>query len=89
MFRGYRLAPSAPSVAIARAALERRGHEPRDVATGGGSDANAFTARGFECVLLANGTEANHTPEESVAAERIVQMLDVCEAIVGIAAERC
>jgi hypothetical protein len=48
-----------------------------------------LAARGFECVLLANGTEANHTPEESVAAERIVQMLEVCEAIVGAAAERC
>jgi tripeptide aminopeptidase len=82
MFRGYRLRSSAPSVQLARAALERCGVEPREVATGGGSDANALQARGLECVLLANGTEANHTPEESVAAERIVQMLDVCEAIV-------
>jgi hypothetical protein len=40
-------------------------------------------------VLLANGTEANHTPEERVAAERIVQMLAVCEAIVAEAAARC
>ena len=40
-------------------------------------------------MLLANGTEANHTPEESVAAERIVQMLAVCEAIVEEAAARC
>ena len=62
---------------------------PREVATGGGSDANALCAAGFECVLLANGTEANHTPEESVAAERIVQMLDVCEAILQEAADRC
>ena len=76
MFRGYRLASSASElVAIARAALERCGHEPREVATGGGSDANALVGAGFDCVLLANGTEANHTPEESVAAERIVQML--------------
>ena len=59
------------------------------MATGGGSDANALNAAGFECVLLANGTEANHTPEESVAAERIVQMLAVCEAIVEEAAARC
>jgi tripeptide aminopeptidase len=89
MFRGYRLPSSTSSLAIARDALERSGHEPREVATGGGSDANALAARGFECVLLANGTEANHTPEESVAAERIVQMLEVCEAIVAAAAERC
>ena len=85
MFRGYRLASSAESVRIARAALERTGHEPVEMATGGGSDANALVPRGFECVLLANGTEANHTPAESVAAERIVEMLAVCEAIVELA----
>ena len=40
-----------------------------------------WSPRGFDCVLLANGTEANHTPDESVAAERIVEMLAVCEAV--------
>jgi tripeptide aminopeptidase len=89
MFRGYRLAPGAAPVAAARAALERSGFDPREVATGGGSDANAFCAAGFECVLLANGTEANHTAEESVAAERIVEMLAVCEALCEEAAKQC
>ncbi len=89
MFRGYRLQSSAPPVVTARAALERCGIEPREVATGGGSDANALCAAGLECVLLANGTEANHTAAESVAAERIVQMLEVCEAIIEEAAARC
>jgi tripeptide aminopeptidase len=89
MFRGYRLSSSAASVTIARAALERAGVEPRETATGGGSDANALNARGFEAVLLANGTEANHTPDESVAAERIAQMLAVCEQIVQETAARC
>src|SRR5919198_1738667 len=88
MFRGYRLRSSARSVRVASAALVRCNVEPREVATGGGSDANALNAAGFECVLLANGTEANHTPEESVGAERIVQMLAVCEAIVEEAAAR-
>ncbi|OLE37429.1 MAG: hypothetical protein AUG48_04460 [Actinobacteria bacterium 13_1_20CM_3_68_9] len=89
MFRGYRLSSSAASVRVARAALECCGAEPREVATGGGSDANALAAAGFECVLLANGTEANHTPDESVAQERMVQMLAVCDAIVQEAAARC
>src|SRR3954447_21920297 len=89
MFRGYRLQSKSQPVTIARTALERRGIEPRETATGGGSDANAFNAAGFEAVLLANGTEANHTSDESVAAERIVQMLGVCEAIVDEAAARC
>ena len=86
MFRGYRLAPSAKPVQIAREALERCGFEPREVATGGGSDANALVAGGFDCVLLANGTDANHTPEESVAANRISEMLAVCEALAELAA---
>jgi tripeptide aminopeptidase len=86
VFRGYRLRPSAPAVEIAREGLRRRGIEPVDRTTGGGSDANAFCARGFDAVLLANGTEANHTPAESVAAGRITEMLGVCEAIADAAA---
>ena len=85
MFRGYRLAPSASAVRLACRALERCGIEPRETATGGGSDANALIAQGFECVLLANGTEQNHTPNESVAAARIREMLAVCEAITELA----
>ena len=83
MFRGYRSKPSAEPVRVASEALRACGHEPRQIATGGGSDANALVAAGFDCVLLANGTEANHTPEESVTAANITAMLQVCEAIVG------
>ena len=86
MFRGYRLAPCQPSVRLAQDALERTGHTATLVPTGGGSDANALIAQGFEAVLLANGTERNHTPQESVAAGRIVEMLTVCDAIVAAAA---
>jgi tripeptide aminopeptidase len=87
MFRGYRLVPSAAPVRLAERSLEACGHAPKLVATGGGSDANALIARGFEAVLLANGTERNHTPQESVAADRITAMLDVCEAIAAGAGE--
>ncbi len=89
MFRGYRLRPSAEPVQVALEGLRRTGHEPVEATTGGGSDANALCAAGFDAVLLANGTEANHTPDESVAAERIVEMLAVCEAITAEAASRC
>jgi tripeptide aminopeptidase len=87
VFRGYRQPSSSTAVRVARTALERSGIEPREVATGGGSDANALVARGFECVLLANGTEANHTPAETVAARRLVEMLEVCEATTEAAAD--
>jgi tripeptide aminopeptidase len=87
MFRGYRLDPNTESVRIAGEALRRTGHEPRLVATGGGSDANALIAAGYEAVLLANGTEANHTPEESVTETAIVEMLEVCEAAIDEASK--
>lgn len=83
MFRGYRLGPSSPSLALAEAGLRRAGFEPKRAATGGGSDANALLAAGVECVLLANGTEANHTPRECVPARNLDAMLGVCEAILA------
>src|SRR3954451_3956747 len=80
MFRGYRLDPKSAPVEVASEALGSVGREPRLIATGGGSDANALVASGYEAVLLANGTEANHTPGELVRADAIVEMLSVCEA---------
>ena len=44
LFAGYRQKPSSPAVAAAEAALRACGYEPRRIATGGGSDANAFEA---------------------------------------------
>ena len=81
-FRGYRIKPSSRPLEVARAALERCGIEPVERTTGGGSDANALRAAGFDALLLANGTEANHTPDESVAISELTRMLDVCAAIV-------
>jgi tripeptide aminopeptidase len=87
MFRGYRLDPKSDAVRIVEEALRRTGFEPKQVATGGGSDANALVAAGYEAVLLANGTEANHTPEESVTETAIVEMLKVCEVAIEEAAK--
>jgi len=83
-FRGYRLARSSPPVVVAAAALEGLGIEPRYVATGGGSDASALQARGLACVNIANGTEANHEPDERVTVAALETMLDVMLAIVAL-----
>ena len=56
---------------------EAVGFEPTFVNTGGGSDANSFIARGFPFVNLANGTEANHQPDERVSTWALEEMLDV------------
>ena len=86
MFRGYRSDPASTAVEVATRALRRAGVEPSHVATGGGSDANALIAAGYDCVLLANGTEANHTPQESVSAAALVTMLAVLDAALEEAA---
>ena len=85
LFRAYRLARSAPPVRAAAMALEARRIEPRYVATGGGSDANALIAAGLPVLNVANATERNHQPDESVTVEALETMLDVTLGIV----ERC
>jgi len=82
LFRGYRVRPSAPQLAVAEAALQACGHVPRRIASGGGSDANALIAAGFPCLNLANGTERAHRSDERVAVAALDQMLDVALALV-------
>jgi len=87
LFHGYRRRPSDRAVAIAESALRACGHEPRRISTGGGSDANALVASGFDCVNLANGTERNHEPGERVSVAALEGMVDVALALVAGAAE--
>ena len=77
--------PSAPQLTAGgggRAALESLGMEAKPVTTGGGSDANALIAAGLPMRNLANGTERNHRPDESVTVQALERMLDVTLAIV-------
>ena len=82
LFRGFRIPRSSATVAIASRALDDAGIEPRPITTGGGSDANVFQARGFECLNVANGTEAAHQPDERVTVHALETMLDVALGIV-------
>jgi tripeptide aminopeptidase len=81
LFDGYRHATNAPGVLVAEDALRACGYRPVRRATGGGSDANAFEAGGFHCTNLANGTEANHEPDERVSVAALEGMLDVTFAL--------
>lgn len=85
LFRGYEIPTGSRSLELAEAGLRRAGFDPKRTATGGGSDANALIVAGIDCVLLANGTDANHTPDESVSARNLDAMLEVCEGIVALA----
>jgi len=86
LFRGYRLARTAPAVEVAAAALADNGIEPAYITTGGGSDANVFIPAGLPVVNLANGTERNHQPDESVTREALETMLEVTVSLVRQAA---
>ena len=82
-FRAYRLTRGSPPVAAAAAALEGLGIDPRYVATGSGSDANVFNARGLPVVCVADGTEHNHQPNERVTVHALVTLLDVALGVVA------
>jgi tripeptide aminopeptidase len=82
LFRGYQLPKDSPALGFAEIGLRGAGLEPARVAIGGGSDANALRLDGFDCVLLANGTDMVHTADEMVPARSLEKMLEVCEGIV-------
>lgn len=82
MFEGYRLRPREPDVVAAQRALAACGYETRQIATGGGSDANALRTSGFPCTCLANGTERPHEPGERVSVDALEGMFDVAIALV-------
>jgi tripeptide aminopeptidase len=83
LFRGYEVPSSSPALRLAEAGLRAAGVEPVRAAIGGGSDANVFRLDGFDCILLANGTEAVHTADEHVPAANLEKMLEVCEGILA------
>jgi tripeptide aminopeptidase len=86
LFRGYEVPSSSAALKLAEEGLRGAGVEPGRAAIGGGSDANAFRLDGFDCVLLANGTDAVHTADEHVPAAALAKMLEVCEGIVAAVA---
>jgi tripeptide aminopeptidase len=84
--RSYRIPDSDPAATVASAALQDCGLEPVAIASGGGSDASAFAGKGLNCVNLAVGVEANHTPDERVSAWALDKVLDVALRLVVHAA---
>jgi tripeptide aminopeptidase len=86
LFQGYRLPRTAAPVEVAAAALRDNEIEPSYVATGNGSDANVLIPAGLSVVNLANGTERNHQPDESVTLEALETMLEVTVSLIRQAA---
>lgn len=84
---GYLLDGESRPVQVAQNALIACGFQPRQISSGGASDANALIAQGFQAVNLANGTERNHEPGERVSVAALEGMLDVALALLDAAAE--
>ncbi|HEX8646281.1 MAG TPA: M20/M25/M40 family metallo-hydrolase [Thermoleophilaceae bacterium] len=84
--RAYRVASTAPVAEIATRALAGLGIEAVPIKTGGGSDASILHARGIPCLNVANGTQANHEPEERVTVHALETALDLALGLVSCAA---
>jgi tripeptide aminopeptidase len=82
MFKGYRKKGRSPEIVLAERALTACGYEPRQILSGGGSDANAFEAKGFTCTNLADGSERNHEPGERISTDALEGLLEVALALV-------
>ena len=84
-YPGYRLPPDDPALVLAKTALARAGHEPREVEVGGGADTNVFVAAGLRCVNMANGMQKVHTAEEEIAVADLEAMVAVTLELVDAA----
>jgi tripeptide aminopeptidase len=87
LFGAYRDKPTDTGIVAAEAALAACGYTPKRIVTGGGSDANAFHAKGLTVTNLANGTERNHETTERVSQVALEGMLDVTFALLDELAE--
>jgi tripeptide aminopeptidase len=84
--RAYRIARAAPVVEVAASALAGLGIEAECISTGGGSDASVLQSRGLPCLNVANGTVANHQPDERVSVQALETALDLALGLVAHAA---
>src|SRR5579885_1453113 len=66
-YGGYKLDAADPLVSQVSATLRGLGLEPRLLASGGGTDANVFTTRGIQAVVLGLGGDHFHTKAETVS----------------------
>jgi tripeptide aminopeptidase len=84
-FTSYRLAEDDPQVRMAAEVLTSLGHQPRMVASGGGSDVNALIRNGFPAVNLCNGLIDVHSPDERIALVSLEAMYDVTLGLIDAA----
>lgn len=86
IYSGFNLSMEDEVVRIAFDGARKAGLTPELAARGGGSDTNIFNTAGIPAVNLGVGAARDHTPEESVAVNDLVQatrlVLGVIESVV-------
>ena len=86
-YRAFALTSRAPVVRLAKAALAELGIESRLCASGGGSDANVFNARGLPTVNLNCGMTHVHTPQEHISLDDLERLVGLAEVLIRKAPE--
>ena len=86
-YRAFALAPRSPVVRLAKAAMTELGVESRLLASGGGSDANVFNARGLPTVNFDCGMTNVHTPDEHISLDDLERLVRLVEVLVRKAPE--
>lgn len=86
-YRAFALAPRAPVVRLAKAAMAELGLESRLLASGGGSDANVFNARGLPTVNFDCGMTHVHTSDEHISLDDLERLVRLIEVLVRKAPE--
>ena len=82
LYRSFSLSEQLPVVKIAQKALAGLGIAPVCCAGGGGMDGNHFNAHGISTVGLTLGYSKNHTPEEEIVVQDLVQAGNLVKALI-------
>lgn len=82
MYVTYLLNKEEPPVSVALEAARQIGLPAITRAAGGGSDANAYNARGLKCCVLATGMRDIHTHEENISISDLVTSAKMVRQII-------
>ncbi len=81
-YRAYRVGPEHETVHTICSALGEVGLSPVMDASGGGSDANVFIARGITALPVGIGVRSFHTTWETANIPEVMQGADMCRAAI-------
>ena len=81
-YQAYNVPDDNPAIGLIGRALARLGLEPILEASGGGSDANIFVARGITAVPVGIGVRAFHTTWETALLPEVLLGAQMCEAAI-------